>query len=649
MYKSSTSLFRKPLKLISHSKNDFLFIKNVFYFVFAFIFIAHSGNSFAQEVRRAQRVIPTARPVTQEEIDQMDLPPTSEVKRAIPVKPTTKDKNKIVPTARPVEPEPEITPTVAPLPKAPVMAPAQDVRENEGEVVVPTTPYAKLKNTVPLNPNQVGKVTSELLSSVPRVTEALADLYFKQENEKFPTINPGFQPVQIAKARVQDLQGVDRCSFVPKQDNFLGAIEGAVRNSLLERKIESNSAIDSAKDGYNLPGKEASEPVSLISNPLCVQDEQALAHVLGKEQAVPKISESITSSDGTVTTRLVTDRKTIDTLRNFSMMMNDLRETALSDSSRKKDAGKANAALGQYVNKFTQMMSCLAYKESLQTTGEMFTEADVAAYTDNKELKSSSYMENEENFAKAIAKYPELRNRYTVNGELVRPEGVQFGTDRPGEYDATLAPKRPRALDIQKKTGLQNSVLKQLERLFYAKFGRTLTDHKKIDDLLVKLSPGEKRELEDYYKFKNELIKKYPPWPVTGLFQFDPKSYGNISMCVRQWNSVVQDSTCKIDPPNSESAIFAALSSPGQTFNAWCGVQKIVQSFNSQVNTFNSTGTDLSNIVNGTLKEPKDRCVSLVARAGTGKIFTHFGPFANSTGKNLADLMSCIEFTKTSH
>jgi hypothetical protein len=143
-------------------------------------------------------------------------------------------------------------------------------------------------------------------------------------------------------------------------------------------------------------------------------------------------------------------------------------------------------------------------------------------------------------------------------------------------------------------------------------------------------------------EFRALLETKYPTWTVAGLYQFSPEAYGNASTCMEQWNE--ERPGCRIN--FNDPAASLAIASPGQTFNAYCGVMKVVESFNSQINTVNVTGVHPENLLsNGRIKPSERRCVSLVARAGRGRIYAHFGPLRNSTGKNLAALMSCVKET----
>jgi hypothetical protein len=345
---------------------------------------------------------------------------------------------------------------------------------------------------------------------------------------------------QLIATRNQHLTGVDACAAVGGQKNFLSAIEGGVRMSLVDRKIESNHIIDEA---YGLPGTEDSHPVSLISNELCVQDEAQIAAILGDD--------------------FVPNSQTVQALKNFAQASNEDRRRALAGD---------NQALAAFTTRWTQFMGCLAYSESLQTA-------------DSEGV--------DQRFQNALNKHPTAEPFFqNTAGQTVRPQGVLIHEDRQGEFFIEL-----------RKAAAEGSL--NAER-------------------------------------RAELEKQFEPWPVVGMFQFDPKFFGNVAQCVHQWNKIVDKPECKIEP-RSTADILRALASPGQTFNTFCGAQKIVQAFNSQVNTNMATGVDTSNILpGGRIKAPKDRCVSLVARSGRGRIYSHFGPLRNSVKDNLGRLMGCV-------
>lgn len=122
-----------------------------------------------------------------------------------------------------------------------------------------------------------------------------------------------------------------------------------------------------------------------------------------------------------------------------------------------------------------------------------------------------------------------------------------------------------------------------------------------------------------------------------GLFQFTPNSSGNVLACIREWNKLYPQ--CGISPRANQAEMVRLLGSSLQTFNAFCGVAKVTGSFSVQVNTSGAGHTHPDNVVKGVLKAPVERCVSPHFLAG--KAYNHFGPFQNSTGSNLEEILSC--------
>lgn len=126
-----------------------------------------------------------------------------------------------------------------------------------------------------------------------------------------------------------------------------------------------------------------------------------------------------------------------------------------------------------------------------------------------------------------------------------------------------------------------------------------------------------------------------------GLYQFSPSAGGNIQACIREWNERYPRANCQISRSASSDEMIRVLGSSQQHFNAFCGMNKILQSFYVQANTSSSLRTHPSNVLSsGALKSGSSRCVSLHFHAT--RSYNHFGPFQNSTGSNLKSLLSCV-------
>ncbi len=119
-----------------------------------------------------------------------------------------------------------------------------------------------------------------------------------------------------------------------------------------------------------------------------------------------------------------------------------------------------------------------------------------------------------------------------------------------------------------------------------------------------------------------------------GLFQFTPNGGGNINPCLKSWNNNYP--SCTVGTGSSKSKLIEVFGSAYQTMNAFCGVNKVVQTFSIQRNSSKSTAIHPSN----SSVSKADRCVSPWIYSGYA--YNHFGPLMNSTGSNLNKLISCV-------
>lgn len=123
-----------------------------------------------------------------------------------------------------------------------------------------------------------------------------------------------------------------------------------------------------------------------------------------------------------------------------------------------------------------------------------------------------------------------------------------------------------------------------------------------------------------------------------GLYQFSRSSKGNVQGCIRKWND--RNPNCQLPRKASDDEMTRILGSSRQSFNAFCGANQVLNTFGTQVNTWDTHYTSRQNVgANGKLKPAAERCVSPHFR--TRRAYNHFSPLHNGTGSNLNWLMSC--------
>lgn len=138
-------------------------------------------------------------------------------------------------------------------------------------------------------------------------------------------------------------------------------------------------------------------------------------------------------------------------------------------------------------------------------------------------------------------------------------------------------------------------------------------------------------------KFYNDPYQSASSRLNIGLFQFTPKASGNINPCLKQWN---QDYPTCSTSASSKGDLIKLLGSSHQRFNAFCGVNKLLQTFSIQVNTRSTKHSHPNNRASSGLKPSANRCVTPHFYAGWA--YNHFGPLQNSTGSNMKKLFKCV-------
>jgi hypothetical protein len=520
-----------------------------------------------------------------------------------------------------------------PVPKDPYTPDAVHV----SEPYVPIVPEQP-----PLNIPELPKV----LRNLKPVTYAGADAYHKSKLELNPKATFSFTPDQLSRPRHHDV--LDEClAEYNKQENFMSAIDASVRSAVEPQTIFADDYI---RASYLLPPTMKEQmKVSLMSHPLCIQTKEQLRHMLNYTDENGEEHE------------LVPNDETVRRLKEFSEESNRL---------------QASKNVDGFVKHWSQIMGCLGYEESLQTTGEPKGDKEVENNAMFKLTTDKYYEEAKKAFPivnepvppppgitgdwKGLDAGPDGKRRM-----YERPPGVQFGEDHDGEYFNKIN----REIKATRLAADKDLTLDTLDKR--AKF---INGH--MDEFKALLD-GTKNELSTFYdpkimeEYKAGKFKKpFKKWASIGFYQFNPESQ-NVLPCVNQWNKLFEGKPrCQIDStvhavwpgepkdsndPTYKAAvekyanekrlangrIMHALSTPGQGFNIWCGVQKVVQSFNTQVNTQQDehprkTGVDLDNILDrkniadSKIKKSGERCVSLAAQGGDGRVYAHFGVFRNS-------------------
>ena len=155
---------------------------------------------------------------------------------------------------------------------------------------------------------------------------------------------------------------------------------------------------------------------------------------------------------------------------------------------------------------------------------------------------------------------------------------------------------------------------------------------------------GLRKRPEGVLVYYDPAQSKASKWNL-GLFQFTPNPKGNIRSCMLSWNRTFPSCPVNMKQSAKEFMQSGHLTESDQFFNAYCGADKILETFDVQVNTSDPRKTHRMNWIKDgkkvTLKEPKDRCVTPFSTSL--RTYNHFGPLQNTTGDNLAELMSCIQ------
>lgn len=219
----------------------------------------------------------------------------------------------------------------------------------------------------------------------------------------------------------------------------------------------------------------------------------------------------------------------------------------------------------------------------------------------------------------------------------------QSTIDKLNAFSAEMNELRDRAKlgDVNAKAELQKKWTKVFSCLGYSESLNT-SDTSTSRSVSGRVAPAD-YEKPSGVKFYEDKLQPIVSRLNIGMYQFTPNSAGNVKTCLKAWNAMNSGSdSCKVSTSAKQADMIKILGSSQQSFNAFCGVHKVVETFAIQAYTRNASATHPSNkTVTGALKAPADRCVTPYFYAGWA--YNHFGPLQNSTGENLRELHMCIE------
>lgn len=196
--------------------------------------------------------------------------------------------------------------------------------------------------------------------------------------------------------------------------------------------------------------------------------------------------------------------------------------------------------------------------------------------------------------------------------------------------DEALSGNREGYIKLQKLWGKTMMCLAHVESL-------TTADSSKSQSTAAKFAPSDYRRPAGV-AFYDDPYQSDPASKLNiGLFQFGTVAGGDPQGCIQQWNQLYP--TCQIAKNTGWQEMVRMFGSSYQTFNAFCGVNYMLQNFSVQVNTTNSYRTHPSNLMNGKLKPASERCVSLHFSSKVS--YNHFGPLQNVMGDTIGILMKC--------
>jgi hypothetical protein len=245
-------------------------------------------------------------------------------------------------------------------------------------------------------------------------------------------------------------------------------------------------------------------------------------------------------------------------------------------------------------------------------------------------------------FPTSLIRHPLCESTATNLSSTLKKVPNQSTIDKLNKFAETINSLRQNVLngDMSSKKELLNTWTKFFSCLAYSESMGT-SDSIMSNAVAAKVAPAGYRKpagVEFYEDAAQPQVSRLN----IGMYQFTPDSGGNVQPCIRAWNTIHSNKvSCQVNQKASQSDLIKIFGSSLQSFNVFCGIHKLVQTFAIQVNTSKSSATHPSNFVNGKLKPFEQRCVTPYFFSGWA--YNHFGPLQNSTGNNLTELFSCIE------
>jgi hypothetical protein len=249
---------------------------------------------------------------------------------------------------------------------------------------------------------------------------------------------------------------------------------------------------------------------------------------------------------------------------------------------------------------------------------------------------------NGDNLSVSLLSNPICENTAESLGAMIKKVPDQRVIDKLNRFSKEMNSLRESALS-------GNTLMRDQANQLWSKFFSCLAyteslssaDSKSSTDVAKKYKPTDYQHPSGVQFYEDPLQDEDSRLNI-GLFQFTPTARGNINPCLKAWNEMhAGNSQCQLPLNGTQADMIKIVGSSQQSFNAFCGVHKIIQTFTVQAHTTDADRTHPSNRSGNGLKPAAQRCVSPFIQSGKG--YNHFGPLMNSVGNNMNVVFSCME------